>query len=572
MVIQSDSPYEFCFRNSLFLLITMLAVGAPSSAQEPADSIYVNGTIITLDAESQVAQGLAIRQGRILAVGSSDEVRQHADSRTVIHDLKNRVIIPGFYAAHDHFPGSGRVGLFTADLNSPPIGEIQTIDDLIASMKRQAQNVPKGRWVVGRGYDDTLLQEQRHPTRFDLDKISTEHPIWITHTSGHLGVANSLALERAKITRDSKSSAGGRIQLDPETGGPNGVIEESLGLVTQLIPALPEAKRVEATRRAVQQYVRQGVTTAVIASGSKSSVEHLILSINEGILTFRIVTMTSGGPAVDARKAIENFNSPLLKAGAIKLMQDGSIQGYTGALGTPYYRQRPGEDDYRGEVRRNREALAKHVSDLHQAGYQIAIHGNGDRAIDDILFAYTEAQKRLPRPDARHRIEHAQTSRDDQIDAMKLLGVTPSYFVGHVYYWGDRHRDIFLGPERGSRISPLAATVQRSVRFTLHDDTPVTPVNPLQLIWVAANRITSNGQVLGPEQRIRVEQALRAVTSDAAWQNFEEETKGTLEPGKLADLVILDRNPLTIDPREIRDIRVLQTIVGGQPVFIEEEE
>ena len=207
------------------------------------------------------------------------------------------------------------------------------------------------------------------------------------------------------------------------------------------------------------------------------------------------------------------------------------------------------------------------VSSLHRAGYQIAIHGNGDAAIDDILFAYREAEKDFPRTDARHRIEHCQMVREDQLDEMKELGITPSFFVGHAYYWGDRHRDIFMGPERGSRLSPLKSAIERGIRFTVHDDTPVTPVKPLQLVWAAVNRITTSGQVLGPEQRITPLEALRAVTIDAAWQNHEEDIKGSIEVGKLADFVVVAENPLTVGRNRIRDIRVLKTIVGGRMVY-----
>ena len=207
------------------------------------------------------------------------------------------------------------------------------------------------------------------------------------------------------------------------------------------------------------------------------------------------------------------------------------------------------------------------MKSLHRAGYQIAIHGNGDAAIDDILYAYREAQEDFPRTDARHRIEHCQMAREDQLDEMQELGISPSFFVGHAYYWGDRHRDIFMGPERAARLSPLKSAVDRGIRFTVHDDTPVTPVNPIQLVWDAVNRITTSGKVLGPAQRITPYQALRAVTIDAAWQNFEEDIKGSIEVGKLADFVVLEENPLTVDPEHIRDIRVLATIVGGKTIF-----
>ena len=207
------------------------------------------------------------------------------------------------------------------------------------------------------------------------------------------------------------------------------------------------------------------------------------------------------------------------------------------------------------------------VKELHEAGYQIAIHGNGDAAIDDILYAFGEAQKNFPREDARHRIEHCQMVREDQLDAIQRLGISPSFFVGHVYYWGDRHRDIFMGPERAARISPLQSAIDREIRFTVHDDTPVTPVNPIQLIWVSVNRLTKSNQALGAAQRITPLQALRSITIDAAWQNFEEKIKGSIEPGKLADLVILDQNPLTVAPSGIRNIQVLATVVGGETVF-----
>jgi hypothetical protein len=533
-----------------------------------ADSIHVGGTIVTMSQQLPVAEAVACRGDRIIAVGLERDIRKLADANTRVHDLSGKVMIPGLYAAHDHFPAVGRQGIVTADLNSPPIGAVASIADLLQALEGRAGGVSKGQWVTGRGYDDTLLKERRHPTRNDLDKVSTDHPIWITHTSGHLGVANSLALSIAGIDAKTHQPEGGRIQLDPTTGEPNGVIEASLGLVTRRIPAISAAEQLRCTQAAVEKYVRQGVTTAVVAAGGTSSVKHLKTAIEEGVLPFRVITMTSGGPYPEAREIVRKLNSPLLKTGAIKLLQDGSIQGYTGYLADPYFQSRNGDDAYRGYPLRSREALTQRVTQLHAEGFQMAIHGNGDEAIDDILHAYQAAQVKFPRSDARHRIEHAQTAREDQIDEMKRLGVAPSYFVGHVYYWGDRHRDLFLGPERAARISPLQSTIRRGIRFTIHDDTPVTPVDPLQLVWVSANRLTTDGKVLGPEQRISPMQALRAVTIDAAWQNFEEEFKGSIEEGKLADFVILDANPMATEVGGIREIKVLETIVGGKTIFL----
>ncbi len=552
--------------------VTALAAGctAPGGGLAP-DTIWVNGTVVTMEGE-QVVQAVAVLGDDIVAVGSDAEVRALAGPQTRVVDLDGRTMTPGFYAAHDHFPGSGRVAVTQVDLNSPPIGVIENMDQLVAALGARAEELPEGQWVSGRGYDDTLLAEQRHPTREDLDRASTTHPIYISHTSGHLGVANSLALELAGVTRDTPDPPGGVVRRDPDTGEPDGVFEESGGMVSRLIPPPTPEQTMEAYRWAVEDYVEDGVTTAVIAGGGRGSLAGLQRARDAGILTFRIITMMSrsapGQPsAAEAGGMVSGFGDEYLKLGAIKIVQDGSNQGYTGHFTEPYHTPFKGDANYRGYPRRSREDLTTMVKELHEAGYQIAIHANGDAAIDDVIYAFREAQRAFPREDARHRIEHCQMVRTDQLDAIAELSLSPSFFVGHVYYWGDRHRDIFMGPERAAGISALRSSIDRGIRFTVHDDTPVTPVNPLQLVWVSVNRLTRTEQVLGPDERITPLEALRTVTIDAAWQNFEEDIKGSIAPGKLADFVILDSNPLTVDPTAIRDIQVLETIVGGETVY-----
>ena len=554
----------------IIVTLTILSCGCQPGLSP--DRIYLNGTVITMDSNQRLVEAVAIFQGKIAALGSSREIGSLAGPRTEVVDLTGQVVVPGFYAPHDHFPGAGTSALFSVDLNSPPIGKIEDLDELITALKAAAAKTPPGEWIRGRGYDDTLLKEQRHPTRHDLDLVSTEHPIYIAHTSGHLGVANSLALQQAGITHDTPQPAGGVIQKDPRTGEPNGVFEESGGLVSRLIPPLSQQQRLEAIEWAGKHYVSRGVTTAVITGMFGSRFSDLQKARASGILPLRIVAMgRKGNPgqasAGEAAGLLSGFGDEWLKLGGVKLVQDGSNQGYTGYFTTPYHTPFKGDPEYRGYPRRSREDLSQMVKELHEAGYQIAIHGNGDAAIDDILYAFGEAQKNFPREDARHRIEHCQMVREDQLDAIERLGISPSFFVGHVYYWGDRHRDIFMGPERAARISPLQSAIDREIRFTVHDDTPVTPVNPIQLIWVSVNRLTKSNQALGAAQRITPLQALRSITIDAAWQNFEEKIKGSIEPGKLADLVILDQNPLTVAPSGIRNIQVLATVVGGETVF-----
>lgn len=530
------------------------------------DTIYINGAIIQMDSSNSTAEALAVKGDKITAVGTKQSIQVLAGDNTKIVDLGGRTLLPGFYDTHSHFPSSGTVALYRVDCNSPPIGTMKEIGDIIAALKKRAQKIPEGEWIRGRGYDDTLLKEKRHPTRHDLDKASTKHPIWIVHTSGHLGVANSKALELGGVNKDTPQPEGGVIRKDPISGEPNGVFEEGPAMrnISRLLPRLSDEQWLEALKWAVKDYAEDGVTTIVIAGGGKLSVGRLQKALSLNLLPLRIVSMANKN---FQDTLPQGFCNEMLRIAAVKMYQDGSIQGYTGYLSKPYYKPLNNDSSYQGYPIRSREKLTEMVKEAHRAGYQIAIHGNGDAAIDDIIFAFQEAQKDFPRKDTRHRIEHCQMVREDQLDIIKKLGITPSFFVSHTYYWGDRHRDIFMGPKRAARMSPLRSAVDRNIRFTIHCDTPVTPMKPLLAVWAAVNRITTGNKVIGPAQRIKVMEALRAVTIDAAWQNFEENAKGSIEVGKLADFVILAENPLRINPEKIKDIQVLETIVSGKTVY-----
>ncbi len=553
-----------------FIVLIVGIESAQAQADAAPDKVLLSGTIVTMAREGDTAEAVAIRGGKITAVGSTKDIRALASAATKIVDLQGKTVLPGFYAAHDHFPSAGRVALFEVDLNSPPIGTMRSIDDIVAALRQRANSTPAGKWVVGRGYDDTLITELRHPTRHDLDRASTEHPIWIVHTSGHLGVGNSRALALAEITSKTPQPAGGAIRKDPMTGEPTGVIEERTSLVGRLLPSLSQQQRLEAVRLSDHEYLAKGVATTVIAGGAGNVVPDLLEARSRGWVHLRALAMLSGGqgdPPPLAQAAARSPTPEEVRISGVKIWQDGSLQGLTGFLTAPYQTQPEGKTAYAGYPSRSREALVEMVRRYHRAGYQIAIHANGDAAIDDVLFAYRAAQSEFPRPDARHRIEHCQTPREDQLDQNKELGITPSFFVGHVFYWGDRHESIFLGPERAARISPLASAAARGIRFTIHNDTPVTPVDPLLLVWCAVNRTMKNGKVLGPAQRIGTFAALKAVTIDAAWQNFEEASKGSIEVGKLADFVVLAENPLTVDPQRLGVIEIVETIVGGETCF-----
>ena len=559
----------------LLIAVNFVVAGLAAQAADPPDTILVNGTVVTLTGpgSTKVAEALAITGDRITAVGTSDDVRGLAGTDTTVINIDGQAVLPGFIDAHGHFPSSGLIEKHFVDLNSPPLGPVKTIEDIVSRLKEKAATTPPGIWIQGRGYDDTLVQEMRHPTRWDLDRASTEHPIYIGHISGHLSVGNSLALEIAKITSDSPQPFGGKIHKDETTGEPTGVLEEppAMGHVNKLLPQFSEEDLVDAVATAAQAYASVGVTTAQQGATAPTGAAIFVRAHKEGRLPIRVhvwpviqavVAMIKNGDRLDQPAA-----NGMVSYRAVKGFSDGSIQGYTGYLSQPYHSHSHNDPRYRGYPRMDRDALAKQIITVHQAGYQIAVHGNGDAAIDDVLFAFEQAFETAPRADARHIIIHAQMAREDQLDRMKEMGLIPSFFNLHTYYWGDRHWDIFMGPERAARMSPAASAVAKGLVYTLHADTPVVPMEPMRIVWAAVNRLSSGGRVIGEAQRISVVEALKGITTYAAYQAFEEEDKGTIEVGKLADLVILDRNPLTVDSLDLDDLRVTRTMVGGRTVY-----
>lgn len=547
------------------------ALGAASPGWAAPDTIYLGGTIVTMEAGGAV-EAVAVTGERISAVGKKSDVLKTKGPGTKVVDLKGMTMLPGFVDAHGHFPVGGLFSRVYVDLQSPPVGAITTMDELIARLRERAASTPKGAWIQGAGYDDTLLAEKRHPTRTDLDRVSPDHPIYIIHVSGHMAAANSAALKLAGITKDTPPPTGGKFRTDPVTGEPSGVLEETaMGAVAALLPKLTDADLRAAVIADTKAYLSQGVTTAQNGAAAPQDIRQLASALKDGALPIRVDVW----PMFPVRIASMDKNEPLaappdqdfLRFTANKGFSDGSIQAFTGYLGQPYFTHADYDADYRGYPRGPRETLVEQVIRLHKAGYQLAIHANGDAAIDDVLYAYARAQEEAPRPDARPIVVHAQMAREDQLDKMKRLGVIPSFFNLHVYYWGDRHRDIFLGPERAARISPLRSAVDKGLTFTLHCDTPIVPMSPLMNVWSAVTRATGSGKVLGPEQRITAEEALRGVTINAAYQEFSEKDKGSVAVGKLADFAVLRENPLTIAPDRIRDIAVDRTIVGGKTVW-----
>lgn len=555
---------------ALFAGIAVLLPLSIRAPQPPAHQVFVNGNVLTMDANNTVAEALSARGALIEATGTSAEIMARVGDDTEVVDLRGRTLLPGFIDAHGHFPGSG-MRTISADLNSPPIGDKRTMDDVLAALAARAANTDAGDWVGGFGYDDTLLAEQRHPTRAELDSVSTTHPVVAMHISGHMLVANSMALAQVGIDASTPDPEGGVIGRVPGTAEPNGLLEENARLdVMRQMQNLGLVDTYRLMKAAADEASAVGVTTVQSGGVTEGLAMGLKWFSRLGVIPQRLVVFPFETEFADGLLNGEydpaDFNSDKLVMGAVKIVADGSIQGYTAYLSDPYFTPYHGDQNYRGYPSVSREKLFSQVETLHRAGYQIAIHGNGDAAIDDILDAFEAAQTVHPVEDPRMILIHAQTARKDQVARMKALGITPSFFTAHTWYWGDRHRDIFLGPQRAADISPSRWALDNGLRFSSHLDTPVTPLLPLQAVWSQVHRITYSGDVLGPQQRISAMQALRAVTIDAAWQVFQDGNRGSLEAGKFADLVVLSGNPLE-NPLDMRELQVERTVIGGATIY-----
>ncbi len=550
----------------LVLVVILISVLMRVRPPLPQSQLFVNANIITMDTAQPQAEAMLIERDRIVWVGSNAEAEAYRSSAERVLNLQGMTIIPGFIDAHGHFPGSGLTE-FAADLNSPPIGDVKSIGSLQSRLSAFADANPDG-WILGIGYDDSLLAEKRHPTREDLDAVSKDRPVYILHISGHMGVANSVALALAGIDNTTPDPEGGVIVRD-SSGTATGLLKETAGTQLQTLAMdFSAIDFMEMIDSAAAEYLRVGVTTAQSGGVDSRMLSGLSLASKLRRIPQRLelwpIWQTVGEALVTGEMKLNPKPNDYLSIGAIKIIADGSIQGYTGYLSQPYFHPHHGDEDYRGFPVVPAQQLAEQVLAAHSAGYQLAIHGNGDAAIDMILDAIEKAQQAVPREDVRHIIVHAQMARHDQLARMKNLGVTPTFFSAHTYYWGDRHRDIFMGPERAARMSPARSAQALNLRYSIHLDTPVVPMNPMLLVWSAVNRVSASGAEIGPEEKVSVSDALAATTIDAAWQIHRDHELGSLTAGKLADLVVLDRNPLTVPALALRDIEVEQTYVGGR--------
>ncbi len=557
-------PFKFIL--PLFACITACS-SAPEKTVATVDTIYVGDNIITMD--ESTAEAVAIVGDRILATGMRDEILSMQSGTTKIIELGERALLPGFIDAHGHVSGVGRVTALL-DLSPPPVGSVVTIDDIVEIIQQYiaAENPAPGTWIYGRGYDDSLLTEGRHPNRADLDRASLEHPIVLTHVSGHLAAGNSAALGLAKVTASTTNPAGGviRRRADQE---PDGVMEET---AQRLYPSIKmeASRRGELLRVGLEIYASYGVTTAQDGGVSLAYVDQLrnesaTLPFPIDMVAF-VEVNTVDDATVDSIEVDTNYTNGF-RLGGVKFWLDGSPQGRTAWLSEPYTQGPPGQaTDYVAYPTFDPDTYKARMLRLLERKVPVLAHANGDAAIELMIDGVADAVDTLKISDHRSVAIHSQLMRRDQLDRVKSLGIVPSYYAAHPFFWGDWHR-LSFGEERAAFISPAQASIDRGIPFTIHNDSPVVPPNVMRLIWIAVNRFTRSGHVLGPDQRISVYDALYAVTQGAAFQYFEEDNKGSITAGKQADFVILGENPLKAEPETLKDIPIIETIARGQTVY-----
>jgi predicted amidohydrolase YtcJ len=526
-------------------------------------------------AEPAYAEAVAVRDGKILAVGTRAEVAKAAGAGAAQVDLAGRTLLPGFIDGHSHLLNYAD-SLVQANLNPPPIGGVTKIADITAALQKPKGEIGAGDgdWIIGQGYDQDMLEERRHPTAADLDAAFPKNPVMIIHASGHMLVANSLAFAAVGIDADTPDPEGGTIIRKPGGREPQGLVQE-MGMIA-FQPVLKGARKPEVDldliKRAVAHYAANGYTTASEALVLGDKLPVIEMAADKGAFTIDVIALPAFTMAADlvgtGKLKWGEYRNGLKYAG-LKMAVDGSPQGKTAYLTKPFLTPVPGcKTDCRGFPNLTQDQVNQLFLLTYKNGVQMFSHCNGDAAVDMMIAGHENAEKVLATPgkDRRTIIIHSQIMRADQLDAYAKHGLLPSFFTNHVYYWGDVHY-ANLGPERAEFISPMASAFKRGIRATNHTDATVTPTDPMFLLWTSVNRVTREGRVLGEAERISPYQGLQALTVNGAYEYFEESSKGTLEAGKRADFVVLDKNPLKVAPMTIKDIRVVETIKDGKRVY-----
>ncbi len=539
-------------------LSTLAGAGLLRAGRLEPELILYNARIHTVDAAQPRAEAVAIARGRFLAVGSNNDVLALATGRTKKIDLERKTVVPGFIDAHTHPVYAGIRHLRWVDCDLRSIAAIQK------AIRERAARTPPGEWVVGFKYDDTKTAEGRKLTRRDLDEAAPRHPVFIQHRGGHTAFVNSAALRAAGVDEKTPDPPGGRFERGPEGKLTGEVAETATEPFWKRIPMDYSREDYRAGARLISQMMtRAGITSVGDAEAKPVELQAYQDARDAGELLFRVYCFIVYD-YLDEMKAAgvhTGFGDDRVRLGAIKLVCDGSISERTARLSEPYVGS---PDDY-GILVTEEDELYEQARQAHEAGWQIGTHANGDVAIDITLRIYERLQKEMPRRDPRYRLEHCTVIDDSLVERIRALGAIPTPFSTYVYFHGEKMR--YYGAERLNRMFAVRSFLDAGIRVTMASDYPPGPFEPMMALQSMVTRTDMHGTLWGPKQRVTVAEALRVATLNGAYASYEEDRKGSIEAGKLADLVVLGRDPFEVDPFEIIDIPVERTMVGGRWVY-----
>lgn len=558
------------------MVSAILATGLPTLglAQDIADAIWFGGPILTMNEAGDSVEAVAVKNGLILAVGSSEEMSDHKGETTEMVDLDGKTMLPGFVDAHGHVFMIG-VQALSANMQSAPDGEVNDVATMQRVLAQWGSDYPERveqfGMYLGFGYDDAQLTELRHPNRDEMDAVTTELPAIIIHQSGHLGVLNSKALEMVGYTAETEDPAGGVIRRREGSNEPDGVLEEAafFNALTKLASGVDAAAGPVIFKAGTKLITSFGYTTAQEGRTDPNTVALMKATAALGDVDIDVVAYID--IMVDRETVVNDASADYVnrfRIGGYKLTIDGSPQGFTALRDRPYYA--PPEqyrEDYAGYSAITADQTFDAIDFAFANDRQIMVHANGEGAMDYHIAALRAATAKYGKADRRPVLIHGQFAREDQIDAYQELDVFPSLFPMHTFYWGDWHRDRTVGPVNADDISPTGWVVKRGMKFSSHHDAPVAFPDSMRILDATVTRRSRSGDIIGPEHRVDVMTALRAMTIWPAYQHFEENEKGSLEPGKIADFVVLSDNPLAVDPETLDQLKVLKTVKEGETVF-----
>jgi predicted amidohydrolase YtcJ len=541
---------------------------------ENSAKVYYGGDILTMAGENpEYAEAVVVRDGQILFVGGSSEAMEIAGQGHQMIDLKGKTLMPGFIDPHSHFINS--LGMSSqANCSPSPVGEADDVAGIVKALQKlkDEKNIADGELIMGYGYDDTVMPDGRLLNRDDLDDAFPNNPVMVIHVSLHGAVLNSKALTQFGYSDNTETPPGGIIVRKPGTNEPYGLIMETAFLpIFSQLPKPSEEELLQQIKDGQMMYAAAGVTTAQEGASHLGDVEILQKGADQNALFIDVVSypFITEFDTIFKLYSADDFGkyNNRFKLGGIKITIDGSPQGRTALFTTPYLTGGPsGEENWLGESTFSQDEVNQMLKNVYDKGLQSTFHANGDGAIDMCIKAHEFASNGNPAKERRTTIIHSQFVRQDQLDKYVEYKMIPSLYTEHTFFFADAHIKN-RGLEQASFISPMKTAISKGLKPTNHTDFNVAPIDQMMVVWTAVNRVSRNGEVIGADERISPYQALQAITTNAAYQYFEEDKKGTLEKGKLADLVILDNNPLKVDPMRIKDIKVLETIKEGTSIF-----